>query len=136
MDRTIILHLAQMIYASWVLADDNEENITPMPSSDSLWAHALQRLKEEGQIPKEIAEELTFIDGHQGLECLEAPAIRAMAAEVLITRPNPLADTDKIEVSKAVGRHMAVRCGVDENRLIAFGKALRKVMLAQTVPVL
>ena len=130
MERQLILHLAQTIYAAWVLADDHEENITPMPSSDSLWAHALYRLKEGGQIPPEIAEELTFIDGHQGLECLEAPAIRNMAAEILVTRPNPVADTDKIEVSKAVGRHMAVRCGVEEVRLIAFGKALRAAMLS------
>jgi hypothetical protein len=129
MDRKRTLNLARVIYAAWVLADDNEENITPMPSSDGLWARAMYRLKEKGQIPPEIADDMTFIDGHQGLEYLEASAIRAMAAEILVTRPDPFADTDKFEVSKAVGRHMAVQSGIPEERLIVFGKALRAAML-------
>jgi len=75
-------NLAELIVASWKLANANER----IPTSHGILDRALRDLiDQDPDIPSWVKEGLTFADTRVGLRCLELPEILDRAQESFLT---------------------------------------------------
>src|SRR5215831_8364988 len=93
-------NLAELIVASWKLANANER----IPTSHAILDRALRDLVgQASDIPSWVRESLTFADTRVGLRCLELPEILDRAQESYLTsEPNPTYVSTAVKIDELV----------------------------------
>ena len=122
-----IYDVAELVVASWKLANDDER----IPTSHGILDHALQDLvANEADLPDWVRGSLTFADTRVGLRCLELPELLDSAQENgLTSAPNPTYVTTAIKVDDLICRRMLRDLGVSESAARNWGMRIRDTAL-------
>ena len=119
--------IAQLLISSWVLAGDEGESETTIPTSHGILDRALQALAQEGVLPKWAADQLHFTDSRIGRQCVELPEILDWAQMADLTSvPNPYYQVADVQVEKATARKLLRRIPeINEETAVKIGQRLR-----------
>jgi len=118
-------NLAELIVASWKLANGNER----IPTSHGILDRALRDLIDQApDIPSWVREGLTFAYTRVGLLCLELPEILDRAQESFLTsEPNPTYVSTAVKVDELVSRRMLRDLGIGPEQARTWGRRLKAV---------
>jgi hypothetical protein len=118
-----LLPIAQLIYSSWILTDDNGSRNIPTGTPGAL-DYALRDVVKD--LPDWAAKSLHFVATNAGLVCLELAQIQKLATEAKLTSdPNPSYTRSHFEVSPLLARRCLLRLNVSEQTATTIGKNLR-----------
>jgi hypothetical protein len=122
-----LLPVAQLIYSSWIVSDDQPGEIQSIPTTSGVLDHALRDVVAHSVLPTWVSSSLHFVETNAGLACLELPQIQKIATEARLTSdPNPSYTRTEIEVSPLVARRCLSRLGISEEQAKSIGLALRE----------
>lgn len=118
-------NLAELIVASWKLANANER----IPTSHGILDRALRDLVDQASdIPSWVRESLTFADTRVGLRCLELPEILDRAQESYLTsEPNPTYVSTAVKIDELVSLRILRDLGIGAEQARAWGLRLKAV---------
>jgi len=118
-------NLAELIVASWKLANANER----IPTSHAILDRALRDLVgQASDIPSWVRESLTFADTRVGLRCLELPEILDRAQESYLTsEPNPTYVSTAVKIDELVSLRILRDLGIGAEQARAWGLRLKAV---------
>jgi hypothetical protein len=118
-------NLAELIVASWKLANANER----IPTSHGILDRALRDLVDQApDIPSWVKESLTFADTRVGLRCLELPEILDRAQESFLTsEPNPTYVSTAVKIDELVSLRMLRDLGIQAEQARTWGRRLKAV---------
>jgi hypothetical protein len=118
-------NLAELIVASWKLANANER----IPTSHGILDRALHDLIDHApDIPNWVKESLTFADTRVGLRCLELPAILDSAQESFLTsEPNPTYVSTAVKIDELVSLRILRELGLEPEQARTWGRRLKAV---------
>jgi hypothetical protein len=118
-------NLAELIVASWKLANANER----IPTSHGILDRALRDLVDQApDIPSWVRESLTFADTRVGLRCLELPEILDRAQESFLTsEPNPTYVSTAVKIDELVSLRMLRDLGIGAEQARTWGRRLKAV---------
>jgi hypothetical protein len=117
---------AQLLVSSWSLANGDQKRI---PSSPGILDKALQGALNAGAFPGWARQELHFVDGRMGLQCIELPAILEWAQRGQLTSAaNPSYRFTEVQATQRVARILLRRLGVPEQDALTWGRALKSAL--------
>lgn len=118
-----LLPIAQLIYSSWIITDDNGSRNIPT-GTPGAFDYALRDIVND--LPEWAANSLHFVETNAGLVCLELGQIQKLATEAKLTSdPNPSYTRSHFEVSPLLARRCLSRLGVNEEKATTIGQNLR-----------
>lgn len=120
-----LYNIAELVVASWKLANDEER----LPTSQGILDRALKKLVESDTLPKWVSENLTFADTRIGLRCLELPEILDCAQESQLTSvPNYTYETTVIKVDEPTCLRLIRDLDIHKSDAETWGSELRKAV--------
>ena len=122
-----MLELAQLVVASWIIANEAEKEI---PSGDGVFDLALKKASSDPAFPEWGRAMLHFVDSRFGLQCLEVETLLSVAGKAkLTTDPNPHYVRTEVATTPRVARWLLSRLNVSTEAAERIGRALRMGVL-------
>jgi len=122
--RTMV-DLAQLIVASWVIANADESST--IPTSEGVIDRALKAAADDPTFPGWAREMLHFVNSRFGLQCVESEAILQAAGKAKLTSdPNPTYTRTEITATPRVARYLLSRLSVSLEEAREIGLALKR----------
>jgi uncharacterized protein (UPF0147 family) len=118
-----MLELAQLVVASWIIANEGEKEI---PSADGVFDLALNKASADPAFPDWGRTMLHFVPSRFGLQCLEVETLFSVAGKAKLTNdPNPLYVRTEVATTPRVARWLLSRLDVSKEDAARIGIALR-----------
>jgi hypothetical protein len=122
-----MLELAQLVVASWIIANEGKKEI---PSADGIFDLALKRASSDPAFPDWGRSMLHFVPSRFGLQCLEVETLFSVAGKAkLTTDPNPLYVRTEVATTARVARWLLSRLDVSAEAAERIGFALQAGVL-------
>lgn len=124
-----LLRVTNLLYCSWLLSGDTEEEKTLFPSSPGLMDYALKAVVEKGGFPEWMRENLHFVNANLGFVCEELAQIQNLATKAKLTSdPNPSYITTEIVVGEMFANRSLSKLGISRAQAEEWGKSLRQAV--------
>jgi hypothetical protein len=119
----------KLLYCSWFLSGQTEEEKTAFPTSRGMLDYALKRVVDKGGFPDWMREQLHFVNGNLGFICEELPQIQTLAMNAKLTSdPNPSYTTTDIVVGEMYANRSLAKMRISRAEAEKWGRDLRQAV--------